>query len=948
MVRRLLVVTALLVATLRTWLRAARRKQELERPELPKSIDKADVQPSTSGWDPSGELCHPGARNMVLFSDGTGNSSGKLFKTNVWRLYEAVDLGPSSAEGREQIAYYDDGVGTSGFKPLAILGGVFGYGLKRNVLDIYRFACRNYRPGPAQMPGEYTPGQGDLIYGFGFSRGAFTMRLAIALIADQGLVPYTSERELTHRAAAAYRAFCATGRVRYWFSPMRPVRWIFGGMGHLWRLLKRVPRYDKHDNYCPTIRFVGVWDTVSAYGGPIAELTRAIDNWIYPLSMPNYDLNPRVQRARHALALDDERDSFHPLLWDEVAEEDLIGERGKDPEVPSWVDERRLEQVWFTGMHADVGGGYPDESLSFVSLLWMIEEANHAELRTLDTITERYRALASSLGPIHDSRAGLGSYYRYQPRRIAAWLDPEPPQDRREGSVRGESRAELVRRTLSLRDPSIEHDDGRPKGHLRTVKVHESVIARMVERADYAPFVLPPTFEIVPPGKEGETKPQKDSESEAPASARPQAPLLDPGVRTRLSSAVTADVARALEPIWNLVWLRRATYFLALSATILLVTMPLWINVAPEPPFLSDGRTWISGVIGLLGLILPSFLEGLVDVYSNNAFYFLLLVVMLLLLRAVTIRSEVRLRDATRRIWNAALARAGAAQLISHADSSIVTKVRNSAFYQRGVQVLKWHVLPFLVGLLLLAVLAIAGAAAWTQTWLPFAERGSQFCRSADGAKPIAVISRDFRTNARCNAMRAEVERGATYEITFDVVEEWRDGTYPATPEGLQAGELGVAGYVGVPFRRVVGSRYLQPMVEIRPKAARPGRLENVFIYPLELRREGEGGHLYRGVLKARRDGQLFLFSNDAVLPGFARLFGEGLDWFYRPERAKWGTANSGTACVIIRRIDQDDRQPVKVIGRVCRAAATLSAEREKVRNRAAQAKDGRPAYLAQ
>src|SRR4051812_17240791 len=69
-------------------------------------------------------------KTIVLFSDGTGNSSAKLFKTNVWRMYEAVDLGPAAPDRRQQIAYYDDGVGTSSFKPLAVLGGVFGYGLK--------------------------------------------------------------------------------------------------------------------------------------------------------------------------------------------------------------------------------------------------------------------------------------------------------------------------------------------------------------------------------------------------------------------------------------------------------------------------------------------------------------------------------------------------------------------------------------------------------------------------------------------------------------------------------------------------------------------------------------------------------------------------------------------------------------------------------------------------
>jgi uncharacterized protein (DUF2235 family) len=79
-------------------------------------------------------------RKIILLSDGTGNSSAKVWRTNVWRIFESLDL-----SGNDQIAAYDDGVGTSSFKPAAVLGGAFGFGLKRNVIDLYKFACRNHR-----------------------------------------------------------------------------------------------------------------------------------------------------------------------------------------------------------------------------------------------------------------------------------------------------------------------------------------------------------------------------------------------------------------------------------------------------------------------------------------------------------------------------------------------------------------------------------------------------------------------------------------------------------------------------------------------------------------------------------------------------------------------------------------------------------------------------------
>ena len=278
------------------------------------------AQSVASGEPPRVALAE--GKSIILFSDGTGNSSAKLFKTNVWRMYEAVDLGPPAEGKRPQISYYDDGVGTSSFKPLAALGGAFGWGLKRNVLDIYRYACRNYR-------------EGDDIYAFGFSRGAFTARVVVALIASEGLVRSENEAELQRKSIEAYRAFRKDFLPRRIEWPTRLVRKIRGRMIKVLDRLRGHTPYDSAENFRPKIRFVGVWDTVSAYGGPITEITRAIDNWFFPLSMPDYHLNERVLCARHALAIDDERDAFQPLLWDEVHEKTLIDSKKVAREPPA-------------------------------------------------------------------------------------------------------------------------------------------------------------------------------------------------------------------------------------------------------------------------------------------------------------------------------------------------------------------------------------------------------------------------------------------------------------------------------------------------------------------------------------------------------------------------------------------------------------------------------------
>ncbi|TPV99862.1 MAG: hypothetical protein USCAAHI_00729 [Beijerinckiaceae bacterium] len=109
------------------------------------------------------------ARNLIVLSDGTGNSASKSSKTNVWRLYQAIDLTDGT-----QIAVFGDGVGTSSVKLLRILGLALGIGVKRNVLNLYKFLCRNYS-------------EGDQIWAFGFSRGAFTIRVLVGLIYREGL-----------------------------------------------------------------------------------------------------------------------------------------------------------------------------------------------------------------------------------------------------------------------------------------------------------------------------------------------------------------------------------------------------------------------------------------------------------------------------------------------------------------------------------------------------------------------------------------------------------------------------------------------------------------------------------------------------------------------------------------------------------------------------------------
>ena len=837
----------------------------------------------------------PQSKSIILFSDGTGNSSAKLFKTNVWRMYEAVDLGPAAEGKRPQISYYDDGVGTSSFKPLAAIGGAFGWGLKRNVLDIYRYACRNYR-------------EGDEIFAFGFSRGAFTTRVVVALIAAEGLVRAETEADLRRKSAAAYREFRKAFLPRRIQWPTRLARRLHRRIVDWLDGLRGRTKYDSADNFRPHIRFVGVWDTVSAYGGPITEVTRAIDNWFFPLSMPDYHLNERVLCARHALAIDDERDAFHPLLWDEVHEHKLI-QSGR-------VDENRLEQVWFTGMHADVGGGYPDESLSYVSLLWMMEEAERAGLRTLTVIKDRFVALASSFGPIHNSRAGLSAYYRYQPRKIAAWLDP------------------VDARTLSLRDPAITDDRGRSRGLLRSVRVHESVINRIATGTDhYAPITLPKRFDIVPPQVHGENIPQADSQSADSARVDGTPRIMIPAaIRARLADHSGADTREAaFEPIWNSVWWRRIIYFVTLAATLLLLSLPLTgVRWLPRPPILTDGRTWIGGVIRLLTVVLPSFAGRWVEVYADNPFYFLVLAGVIVVLLAFGTRIERRLRDNALRVW--ALAMAGS---VTAPRPTWLERFRNNRRYQRFAQRFKWYFLPdWVVTPITIVLFFWIAFAAYTQAALPFLENGTVLCRPSLTAVPeISRVAHDFRTRDLCSESFGLVHEGHRYVVTFDVVDPWYDGGLAATPEGIPAGEFPVGlGYIAGPFKRVIDAHYLQPLIEIRAvNTGGPAVSGNIQIYPLSVRQVGETGTLFRGDFTAARDGDLFLFVNDAMIPWTSAQRGP-YNYRYFYEASGGGPLNErgnrGTACVTVESADAPKGPMVQApAGSICEQAALRSGQ---------------------
>jgi len=343
-------------------------------------------------------------KHIVICSDGTGNTAIKGRGTNVFKLYEAVDLEGHRTDGKKpaQIGFYDDGVGTGRLKALAILAGAFGIGLSRNVRQLYTDLARVYEPG-------------DRLFLFGFSRGAFTVRTLSGFIAACGIMDRrhrecTSDDQLQRRVYRAYRAY----RNRYGTRLMQLIR---GGwtdapesvvkVRRKWAVQHEGDRGGAEPWQVP-IAFVGVWDTVDAVGFPVPWLADLWNTAVYRFKFPDHVLGPMVERARHALAIDDERHTFHPLLWDEKPKDD----HKKKPEPD------RIKQVWFSGVHCNVGGGYPKQGMSLVSLAWMMEEAEAAGLRFSPLDRQLYHERQNVYDKLYDSRSGLAFFYRYLPRDV--------------------------------------------------------------------------------------------------------------------------------------------------------------------------------------------------------------------------------------------------------------------------------------------------------------------------------------------------------------------------------------------------------------------------------------------------------------------------------------------------------------------------------------------------
>ena len=296
------------------------------------------------------------SKNIVIFSDGTGQEGGKGFNTNIYKLFNMIEDRSS-----EQVAYYDPGLGTGWRK---VTGNAGGMGISRNIQECYKFIFEHFETG-------------DQIYLFGFSRGAATVRSLSNFIHYFGILPKSRPKLIKE----AYKIYKTSDKKK--------------------RNKRAKDFLSRHHTMWARVKFIGCYDTVAALGLPWKTASAILDGIPgFRHDFHDFHLSESVENAYHALAIDDERKTFHPVLW--------------GTELKSF---QKLKQVWFCGMHTDVGGGYADQELAGIPFRWMLNRAKDKGLLIYQdhqvTINE------NANGKMHDSRGeGYAKLFR---QKVRSW-----------------------------------------------------------------------------------------------------------------------------------------------------------------------------------------------------------------------------------------------------------------------------------------------------------------------------------------------------------------------------------------------------------------------------------------------------------------------------------------------------------------------------------------------
>ncbi len=334
-------------------------------------------------------------KHLIILLDGTWND--QLDNTNVWRLKGMV--APRSRDGVEQKVYYHAGVGTRWYDRFR--GGAFGQGLYENVQGAYQWLMENYDGDPDP---DDDRNDDDKVFVFGFSRGAYTARSLGGMITKCGLLSPGAPLSLSQ----VYRLYKLGPQLR----PLYRLQYLRR------RGLNGEPDFNAEErlllDYSSRIliKLMGVWDTVGALGIPIGFFT-GINRRAYGFLHTNLANN--VERCYQALAIDENRREYDAAVWTRFIPRDPSPPSPR-PVAAGAKREPIVEQRWFPGAHANVGGGYPNNPLAQLSLNWMQNVAQQAGLEFRATVRLKGD---ERMAPVTDSyRQFIKGAYRFLRRRF--------------------------------------------------------------------------------------------------------------------------------------------------------------------------------------------------------------------------------------------------------------------------------------------------------------------------------------------------------------------------------------------------------------------------------------------------------------------------------------------------------------------------------------------------
>ncbi|GAA5918050.1 hypothetical protein JCM6882_008157 [Rhodosporidiobolus microsporus] len=325
-------------------------------------------------------------KRLLLFCDGTAmdadNEEDPDLYTNVAKLSRAMmEEDKRGGKTVEQIKFYQSGVGTDEEALGDLVSSALGRGMLQKVKDLYDFLCLNWE-------------EGDEIFLFGFSRGGYTVRLLASLINIIGILSPPQNMHLFPSLVAALDRNKGDDHGPHEDDAMLEIRKVLKPLSGF------RARQQKALNGGFLIKCVAVFDTVATRGRPSAFRPSSFSSPSHPkynsFGVDQTYLEPCVEVALQALAVDERRVDYRPVIW----ERDEGGEAERRGQV--------LRQVWFSGAHCDIGGGYKEQDLSSISLTWMVAQLqDHLAFNFdyLERVTGKTTAPYGQMAP-HQSRVG--------------------------------------------------------------------------------------------------------------------------------------------------------------------------------------------------------------------------------------------------------------------------------------------------------------------------------------------------------------------------------------------------------------------------------------------------------------------------------------------------------------------------------------------------------------